>query len=106
VFQSHVFFKYHPCHSIIRKRDCQTVLTNIHNLSAFAEGEGAAATSLGILEDLVDGTFRLIHRVPSVEGVTATSLGSLSVVQKYIKINRKSAPNELFLSFDKKTIGE
>lgn len=107
MFQSDVFFKYHPYYSIIGKRDCQAVLIiDHHNSSELADGEGAAATSLGILEDLVGRTIRLIHRVPSVEGATATSLGSLSLTQKYIKIYRKNAPSGLSLSFYEKTKGE
>jgi hypothetical protein len=34
---------------------------------------------------------------PEGEGVTATCLGSLFVSDEYKEINRKSAPNELFL---------
>jgi transposase-like protein len=68
-----------------------------------AEGEGAAATSLRILKRLVGAKYgEIIHRVPSVEGATATSLGNFSVIYKYIKINRKKRSKWCIPSFLRK----
>jgi hypothetical protein len=54
------------------------------NSLLLAEGEGVTATSLGRPgrgEILIPP--KLIHRVPSVEGATATSLGSLTLASHH-----------------------
>jgi hypothetical protein len=107
MFQSHVFFKNNSYNSTTRKRTKISLINIPINLTMLAEREGATATSLGILESFVDIFHReIIHRVPSVEGATATSLGNFNVTLKYIKINRKNAPNGVSLRFYKKTGGK
>jgi hypothetical protein len=100
LFQSYVFLPLNSNHSKIRKRD---LIANCFNSTLLAEGERATATSLGLFISNIEGYFKIIHRVPSVEGATATSLGNLSLTQKNIKINRKNAPSGLFLGFYEKT---
>jgi transposase-like protein len=69
----------------------------ILNSALLAEGEGVTATCLGQRRSsggkYIPRSLKVIHRVPSVEGATATCLDSFKLFTKYIKINRKNAPN-------------
>jgi len=100
MFQPNLLFKadsYHP-RPENRKKD-PIRLFHPHS-SLLAEGERVTATSLDQRrssggKSIIDHALKIIHRVPSVEGATATSLDSLNLMAKYQKINRKNAPNEL-----------
>ena len=110
MFQPYVLFKTCSYHKgtgkggPFRRVSSQIKINNL-NSAAFAEGEGATATSLGRPKGEIKGCFGLIHRVPSVEGATATSLGNLKLIRKRKKINRKCAPNGLSLRFKQSNIG-
>lgn len=102
MFQSHVLFETYTYSSGFGERDPCSKRIKHPNSTLFPEGERVTATSLGqrpsrgdilIISDLI----RVIHRVPLVERVTATSLVTLLVLDRGKKINRKNAPNELFL---------
>ncbi len=103
MFQSNVLFKAYSHCSGLRKRAWITkvivIIQKATNLLLLAEGEGATATSLGQRPSgggkIIIRCLKIIHRAPSVEGATATSLGNLILTNKYIKINRNKAPNGL-----------
>lgn len=109
MFQPYVLFKACSHHKDIGKGNASkraTFQINIFNSPELAEGEGVTATSLGRPKGEIEGFFRLIHRVPSVEGATATSLGNFKLLRECKKINRKNTPNELFPVFNKQNQGE
>lgn len=109
MFQPYVLFKACSHHKDIGKGNSPRIISfqiNIFNSPELAEGEGVTATSLGRPKGEIEGLFRLIHRVPSVEGATATSLGNFKLIREGKKINRKNAPNELFPVFNKQNKGE
>ncbi len=98
MFQSYVFFKDYSNNRSSRKKDCISIRRAIFNSTALAEEEGVTATCLG--RPVRDGKYlpllqKVIRRVPSEEGATATCLGNRTIALKYIKINRKNAPNEV-----------
>ncbi len=97
MFQPYVFFTHCSDYSGSREEDWAIM----PNSALFPEGEGVTATSLGQRPSW-GGKFSIIHRVPSVEGATATSLGILFLLRKCKEINRKNAPDELSLLLKKK----
>ena len=105
MFQSYVFSKNYSNNRSLAKRDRCLIKKAAFNSALFAEGEGVTATCS---DRPVRGGKRLtcwqkvIRRVPSVEGATATCSDSLNLFNKYIKINRKNAPSEISLcNYDK-----
>ena len=108
MFQSKMLFEAYSYNSGVGERD-PCIRRKTPNLLLLAEGEGATATSLGQRPSrggiIIILSPKIIHRVPSVEGATATSLGNLLVTDGCKEINRKNAPNELFLVSKQKNQG-
>lgn len=109
MFQSKVFFEANTHNSGVRGGNPCSKRVRSLNSTLFPEGKGVTATCLGQCPSrgsiIISRSQRIIHRVPSVEGVTATCLGNLLVVDRHKEINRKNAPNELFLVSNYKNQG-
>ena len=109
MFQSKVLFEANTYNSGVREGNTRSTEVKPFNSTLFPEGEGVTATCLGQCPSrgsiIISRSQRIIHRVPSVEGVTATCLGNLLVVDRHKEINRKNAPNELFLVSNYKNQG-
>jgi hypothetical protein len=101
MFQPKMLFEAYAYHSRVGERDSRPKGIMYLNSTLFPEGEGVTATCLGQCPSrgiiIIASSRKIIHRAPSVEEVTATCLGSLFVSDECKEINRKSAPNELFL---------
>ncbi len=105
MFQPKMLFEAYTYNSGIRKGDSRSAGVKSLNSTLSPEGGGVTATCLGYCPfrgSIIIHYLRIIHRAPSVEEVTATCLGALLVVDKRKKINRKNAPNELFLVSNQK----
>ena len=108
MFQPDVFFKYYPDHSINGKEDAFGESWHpsgaLINSMLFTQREGGVATSLGgPSRGKINEFAKLIHRVPSVEGGAATSLGNLILSSLVKNCIEKNAPNGLFLCNNNKT---
>lgn len=109
MFQPNVLAANNPDDRSTRKRALKRWIaknsTIVTNSTALAEREGGTATSLGRLKGvfLKRRACKKIHRVPSIEGDTATSLGNRILPIGHKQINRKNAPNELSLGCSSKT---
>lgn len=106
MFQSKMLFEAYTYNSDIREGNSSSKGLKSFNSTLFPEGEGVTATCLGQCpfrgSIIITRNLRIIHRVPPVEGATATCLGNLLVAYEYKEINRKNAPNELFLVSNQK----
>ena len=102
MFQPNVLFEDYSDYRSLRKKCTKFKRKKITLSPKLAEGEEASATSLGRPKG--ESNFNnWIHRAPSVEEAPATSLGNFTLAVRYIKINRKNAPDSVFLSNHNKT---
>ncbi|NQY73884.1 MAG: hypothetical protein HRT90_03885 [Candidatus Margulisbacteria bacterium] len=99
MFQSKVLFEANTYNSGVREGNTRSTEVKPFNSTLFPEGEGVTATCLGQCPSkgsiIITSSQRIIHRVPSVEEITATCLGNLFVSDGCKEINRENAPNEL-----------
>lgn len=109
MLQSKMLFEANTYNSGVREGDSRSVGVKSLNSTLFPEGEEVTATCLGQCPSrdsiIITRSLRIIHRAPSVEEVTATCLGNLFIIDGCKEINRKNAPNELFLVSNHKNQG-